>query len=239
MKLVKKDAIYISIIAILSCALIICSVVFNMPVKKEDNYYNIKCNSFAVQNANLSSGQIVFLGDSITDFYPLDQYYNTLNLATYNRGIGGDTTQGVLDRLKVSAFDIAPSKIVLMIGANDVYGGQKDNAYIIDKYNKILTQIKQKLPTTQVFCMSVVSQSQKMKDYFEDAQLVPTKINQIIQLNAQIKNLAQQYAYTYVDLFSLTVVEDNYLNPNYTDDGLHLNANGFMVWTDLLKPLLS
>ena len=238
MKISKKDIIYLSIISVLSIAIIFTSVVFNMPSNNNNNdYYQNKCASYKVQNSNLSKGQIVFLGDSITDLYCLDEFYNTLDLATYNRGIGGDTTQGLLDRLQVSALDLQPSKIVLMIGANDVYGN-RSNEYIINKYNQILTQIKQHLPSTQVFCMSVISQSESFTQYFDGEPVVQQKIQQIMQLNPQIQSLAEGLGYEYVDLFTPTIVENNFLNPNYTDDGLHLNHQGFEVWTNILKPLL-
>ena len=68
-------------------------------------YYNRKCLAYSVENANYSKEQIVFIGDSITDLYTLDSYYS-LTLATYNRGIGGDTTEGVLKRLDVSLSSI-------------------------------------------------------------------------------------------------------------------------------------
>ena len=199
----------------------------------EKTYYEQKCQSFEVQNFNLSKGQIVFIGDSITDLYPLDSYYSDLPLAVYNRGIAGDRTDGVIDRLKVSLYDIAPSKIVLMIGINDINSG-RNNDEIISNYTKILAGIKQNLPNTQVFCMSVLSVKKEFEQYFDLTIIIP----QIKDLNTKIENLAQNYSYTYLDLFSLTIDQNNYLIDGYSDDGIHLNSNGFNVWTNLVKPYL-
>ena len=229
LKIVDKVLIVI-MIAILLCAVFVPALNHKKP-NIFNEYYQHKCDSYAVQNANLSKGQIVFLGDSITDLYPLDDYYTDLTLATYNRGIGGDTTKGVLNRLKVSAYDLVPSKIVLMIGINDVNGG-KDNEYILSNYDKILSQIKANLPGTQVYCMSVLSMG-----HFEDIDISST-ITQIKQLNAGIHTLADKYSYNFVDLFSHTVDDMEYLMADFTEDMLHLNKNGFEVWTSILKPLL-
>ena len=88
----KKDIIYLSAISVLLIITIVLSVsLYWANVKKlswqANDYYNNKVMSFGVQNANLSKGQIVFVGDSITDLYPLDDYYADLDLACYNRGI--------------------------------------------------------------------------------------------------------------------------------------------------------
>lgn len=237
----KKDKIYLSIIAILMVAIAVISVAWalSVPVKKENDplkaYYNNKCSSYATQNVNLAKGQIVFVGDSITDLCPLDDYYADLDLACYNRGIGGDTTDGVLRRLKVSIFDIKPSKIVLMIGTNDVDGG-KNNAYIVANYRKILDEIKENQPKVELFFMSVIPQN---KDFENASGLNVTENNrQIVELNSEIAKLCDEYGYTYINIYNSLLGEDGYLDKKYSDDGLHLNANGFVVWSNALKPLL-
>ena len=83
-KLTKMDAIYLTIIGILTLAVIGLSVwvVVLKKQKKEgwfEEYYADKCKSFEIQNANLTKGQIVFIGDSITDLFPLDNYFSDLN----------------------------------------------------------------------------------------------------------------------------------------------------------------
>ena len=83
--LTKKDVIYLSIIAVLIIAVLVVGLVLGIEPKKSaevlmQEYYDNKCSSFATQNANLSKGQIVFLGDSITDLCPLDDTTQTYHL---------------------------------------------------------------------------------------------------------------------------------------------------------------
>ena len=237
-KLTKMDAIYLTIIGILTLAVIGLSI-WVIAIKKKqkegwfEEYYADKCKSFEIQNANLSQGQIVFIGDSITDLFPLDSYFSSIPLATYNRGISGDITDGVLKRLKVCLYDIKPSKVVLMIGINDIDSG-KTAKQVETNYRKILEEIKKNLPETQVYCMSLISQHKKIETYtiLKIANTIPT----IMEANGYIQNLSQEFGYTYVDLFHATCDSENALIEKYSDDGLHLNANGFEAWTNVIKP---
>lgn len=240
LNLKKKDFAYLSVILVLVIAIVVLSIgLYTANMRKASwemsEYYNNKVTSFGIQNANLSKGQIVFVGDSITDLYPLDDYYADLDLACYNRGIGGDVTQGVIDRLQVSIFDLQPSKIVLMIGTNDVDTGNSNETIILN-YRKILDKIKKNQPTVELYFVSIIPQNKDLEGY---TGLDVTKNNQTIKyINEEIKNLCVEYGHTYIDLFPALLDGDGYLKKDYSDDGLHLNANGFEVWTSLLKPYL-
>lgn len=230
--------IYIGIILILITILIIQSILFHKKDKKltqHQIYYNSKCESYKVQNVNLSKGQIVFIGDSITDLYPLDDFYADLDLATYNRGIGGDTTTGVLNRLQVSIFDLAPSKIVLLIGTNDINGNVEDEK-ILSNYEKILTKIKEKLPSSKIYCVSIIPQNLSLEAYTVIDVEKSTRV--IMDINPKIKNLVESYGEVFINLFTLLADNNNMLIEEYSDDGIHLNKAGFEVWTNLIKPYL-
>lgn len=199
-------------------------------------YYDNKCKSYYVQNTNLAKGQIVFIGDSITDLYVLDEHYADLPLAVYNRGVGGDNTEGVLARLEVSIFDIAPSKVVLMIGTNDINGGIESDT-ILQRYAAIINRIYEELPQVELYCMSIIPQNEKLEEYSSiDVEKTTSKI---IEINERIKQIATASGATYLDLFSLLSDSENRLIEKYSDDGIHLNREGLSVWTKLLKPYLT
>lgn len=231
-KISKKSLIYIIIIAILLISTITLGVLYFF--KEQRSYYDNKCASFEVQNANLSKGQIVFIGDSITDLYPLDTYYSDLDLAVYNRGIGGDTTLGLKDRLDISVFDLEPKVIVMMIGINDINGGRSVSS-IIETYSQIVREIKVRLPNTKLYCISVLPLNKDIESY--TPHNADNKNKQVLELNILIEQLTMEVNASYLDLHSL-VLDGVYLNKEYSDDGIHLNANGFKVWTDVLKPFL-
>ncbi len=238
-KFTKKDWIYLTIVLAL---VVVCSVVsilyISRPKDKQGDmsYYDKKCMSFVLQNANLSQGQIVFVGDSITDLYHLDDYYNDLSLATYNRGISGDVTWGVLNRIKGSVIDLHPAKVVLMIGINDINGGRSAES-IVNNYNAILDALKTNLPTTEVYCMSILPMNSAVN--WALPYDVSVRNQQIISINADLQTIINAHGYEYIDLFSQVCDENNALINSMSDDGLHLNHNGFVVWTNALKTKLS
>ena len=136
------------IIIIVSIAILILGIV--LLVNDSKSYHNEKCKEFANENLTFSKGQIVFLGDSITDLCELDVYYEDLELKLYNRGISGDTTVDLKNRLDVSAFEIEPSIIVLMIGTNDINWGRSTNA-IMETYEEIVSEIYNRLPNVKLY----------------------------------------------------------------------------------------
>lgn len=206
-------------------------LIFSIKACKESLTYDEKVETFIKENPLLNQGQIVFIGDSITAKYKLNNHYKELNLKTYNRGISGDTTTWLLSRLQTSLFDIAPSKIVLMIGTNDINYG-KSVQEIADSYKSILQLIQQKLPTAKTWCVSIIPQNTK---YSKNA-LYNNAI--ICETNQKIQTLASFFGYEYVDLYSSLIDDNGFLNSRYSTDGLHINSQGYNVWTNIMKNLL-
>ena len=75
-----------------------------------------------------TKGEIIFLGNSITDYCEWSELFQ--NSKIKNRGISGDVTDGVLERLD-EVTESKPSKIFLMIGINDLSRG-KSEEYIFN-----------------------------------------------------------------------------------------------------------
>ena len=81
-------------------------------------HYNDRLAVFEEENKTLRDVDVVFLGDSLTEGYDLKTYYPEYNVA--NRGIGGDTTDGLQKRLKVSVYDINPKMVMMLISVNNL-----------------------------------------------------------------------------------------------------------------------
>lgn len=230
-----KDIIYICTSTLLVAGLVTMVVLYNQKKQAEalKEYYDSKVAAYALENYNYSKGQIVFIGDSITDGYHLDKYYSDLDKATYNRGIGGDTTDGVAGRLQTSLYDIAPSKVVLMIGINDI-NVKVENSVILANYQRILDGIKTNLPDTMLYTMSILPMHDKVPGYINLDKNTQT----IMTINSQIKVMSEERGYQYIDMFSNVADENNHMKKEYSEDGIHLIDAGFQVWTNLVKPYL-
>jgi len=172
---------------------------------------------------------IVFLGDSMTDEGDWSKLFP--NSPVVNRGIGGDTTLGVLNRLN-QVIALKPSQIFLMIGTNDLCFDRSIPDTMIN-YRKILNRLHTELPDTTIYIESVLPFNETI---FPSAGL-RTNSN-IKQLNVEIKKLAQVYNDPYIDLAPVFSDPKGRLPANYTIDGLHLTDSGYLLWREQIKDLI-
>jgi lysophospholipase L1-like esterase len=171
-----------------------------------------------------SESDIVFLGDSLTNACEWHEFFRNIRLK--NRGISGDTTNGLLNRID-EVIESKPRKIFMMIGINDLNQGRNVEA-ILNTYKIILKSFQDKTSKTEVFVQSILPlNNQKRPNNGTN--------NKIIELNAQLKNLAQEFSFHYIDLFSAFLDENNQLDARYTIDGIHLNGQGYLVWKGLIE----
>lgn len=218
----KKIIIFSSVIAVLLVTILL--IVFINPSFKNDDifleHYNNRILIFKNENKVLTNVDVAFIGDSITEGYDVKTYYPNLNVT--NRGIGGDTSHGLLKRLKVSLYDISPKVVVLCIGGNNLESMLQD-------YETIVKNIKNNLPTSKLIISSLYPTSLLFSD----------RNNTIVTINENLKILANTYSCTYFDSHTLmTNVETKEFDPLYTSDGIHPNSAAYQVITENLSPII-
>jgi len=174
----------------------------------------------------LKKEDIVFAGDSETQFFDLDEYFSGCRII--NRGIGSDDTRGLLNRMSQITGG-KPRKIFIEIGLNDVMAGSSaENTY--NGVIAIINRIKHDSPTSEIYLNNVFPCSLTATD----GSL--TKI--IPNLNTKLKAYCANNAVTYIDVFS-ALAQNNGLNLKYdSGDGIHLNGQGYLAWSNVLKPYL-
>jgi predicted alpha-1,2-mannosidase len=183
-------------------------------------YYHRKEQFESLPN---TPGEIIFLGNSITDQAEWHEMFGSLNVK--NRGIGGDDTDGILDRLQ-EVTESMPAKIFIMIGTNDLaYGKSID--HVVINYRKILDTIAARTPETEIYIQSILPTN--------DAIHFTRKNTDIMEINRQLEGIAREKGLMYIDLYSAFVTPDNKLNPAYSIDGLHLNGAGYKLWVSLIS----
>ena len=190
--------------------------------KEEDGYtiyYKEKKSIYEVMPND--TNQIIFLGDSFTDYCEWSELFGRSNIK--NRGINGDVINGVIDRLD-EVVESKPKKIFLMIGINDLGENRTVNQILID-YDRLILLIKEKLPETELFIQSVLP---------TDNRKGSATIN-IVAINKGVQELANNYQSTYINLFDLLRTNENKLDTAYTIDGLHLNGKGYLIWKKAIE----
>lgn len=173
------------------------------------------------------SDAIIFLGDSLTNQCDWSEILS--NSQVINRGISGDTTQGMLRRLDVSKQN--PSKVFMMIGINDI-ATKVSKDKIIENYAHIIDKIQRESPNTVIYVQSLLPVN-------EDIYVYHNKISNIdiITVNNEIHRISREHNIKFIDLYPL-FLQGNQMNAKYTTDGIHLNGNGYKVWTDAIKELV-
>ena len=231
----KKRKIII-VVALVLVALLIAGALFIflkvIPEKKEreelmrmvQEYRDTKFAIYAEENARYDDYEIdvAFIGDSLTDGYNLEKYYPEYKVS--NRGIGGETTYGLLERLDISVYQLKPKVIVMLIGANNF-------KTMFEDYEDLIIGIKTNLPNTKLVICSLTSMGGEHWG----------KNNQLAAFNnVKIKAYANKYDCPFVDLYTpLLNMETNEIYEHYTTDGGHLTAEGYEVLTSAIKPVLN
>jgi lysophospholipase L1-like esterase len=192
------------------------------------NNYDLRVEQFrSYPNA---STDIIFLGNSITDYTDWNELLG-LNTAR-NRGISGDITFGILQRLD-EVTEGKPAKVFILIGINDIARNIPDSV-ILDNYRKMVRRIKAASPATKIYFHTLLPVNNEFtaRNHFN-------KDEHIHYVNKGIKELGVQEGITIIDLYPHFLNADQKLDKKYTADGLHLTAAGYEVWVRLLKPYLT
>lgn len=173
----------------------------------------------------------LFLGDSITDFYDLDKYYE--GLPVVNSGISGNTTEDILNDMKNRVYNYNPSKVFLLIGTNDlIHDISVDD--IVSNIEKIVNEINSNEPQSEIYVESVYPVNDNL-----DEDMVDVRNNDdIMEINEEIKKYCDDNGYTYINMYDKLLDDDGNFNEEYTDDGLHPNSRGYEVITEEIKKYL-
>ena len=216
------------ILLVVAC-ISITTVAFSQTAKWDSTH---RPNNFTLQVEKFKSypnakTDIIFLGNSITA--GVDWMELLGNHRVRNRGISGDITFGVLERLE-EVTEGKPAKVFILIGINDISRNIPDSV-ILNNYQTMVTRIKRESPKTKIYfhtLMPVNNEFTQFKNHYN-------KDEHILSVNAALKKMAAQEHITVIDLYPHFLNADKKLDKKFTIDGLHLNAAGYKVWADLLK----
>jgi len=174
-------------------------------------------------------GALVFLGDSITQGWGDNMGNSFPGVKVANRGISGDTTRGVLIRMKGDVLDLNPKGVVILIGTNDLE--EKASPEVIAGNLKlIIAKLKKhnsKMPI--ILCHTFPSSASKRRP----ADQIK-KINQLYF--AAVKGDPQV---TVLDTWLLFADAKGDAKKLEFPDLLHPNKLGYAKWAAALRPLLA
>lgn len=182
-----------------------------------------------------SQRRVVFYGDSITDFWRLNEYFPGKDFV--NRGISGQVTSEMLGRFKADVLDLRPQAVLVLAGTNDLARGTP--LPVITNNYTMMAELA-KLHGIKVIFASVLPVSDYHKDQnpdWERTRFRPPA--SIIELNVWLKKYCAANGHTYLDYYSSMVDSAGMLRADLADDGLHPNAAGYRVMAPLAQAALA
>ncbi len=197
---------------------------------------------FAMKTIALSEGEvanrveniiknenIVFVGDSIFDWYPIDKIFSDFPIV--NSGIAGNKTTDILNDMENRIYRYNPTKVFIQIGTNDIEWDDSDelNEEVYQNIVKIAEGVKTNRSKSKIYIISIYPVNNDLPGAHDRHN------SEIMIINGKLKEYcASTEDIIYIDAYSQLVGEDGMLDTDYTEDGLHPNGLGYAKLTEIL-----
>jgi len=183
---------------------------------------------------SLLEPDMIFIGDSIVEYYPLQELLGTVKTIV-NRGIRGYQTRLLLENLDAHLYGDAVDQIVLLIGTNDI-GKDIPMNEALDNLEGVIQSLNRDYPLSQIKLVSILP----VNEGEEYKQTVYIRTNEKIrEWNQAYEALASAYMQVdFVPIYDSLTDSEGQLQSTYTTDGLHLSVAGYQALSDALKTYL-
>lgn len=205
-------------------------------------FFVFALNIFSIKTTALSNGEvedkverinktenIVFVGDSIFDWYPIDKIFNDLPIV--NSGIAGNKTTDILNDLENRIYRYNPTKVFIQIGTNDIEWDDSDelNEQVYQNIVSIAEGVRQNRSKSEVFIISIYPVNNNLPGAND------RHISEIKAINNKLKSYcATSDGIVYIDAFKELTDENEMFDIAYTNDGLHPNHLGYAKLSEIL-----
>ena len=180
-------------------------------------------------NPDAARPRVVFFGDSITDYWHLNEYFPDSDYI--NRGIAGQTTGEMVQRMKADVIDLHPQAVLVLAGTNDLARGATPD--LIEKNYQVMADLAVANKIKLVFA-SVLPVSDYHKERNPAYERTPARPPAFIrQLNDWLKDFCAHHNAIYVDYFPATADDAGMFKEDLSEDGLHPNARGYRAMAPL------
>jgi hypothetical protein len=192
--------------------------------------YQKDITNYQKENKRLKdlSCDVLFLGSSSINLWDTI-YEDFAPLKLIRRSYGGATLRDMIYNYNTIAKGYTPKSILLYV-ENDL-GNHKEGVNAVkcfDLFRIFIDKLKKDYPNTPLIVVSL-KPSQHKADQLKDQLLV----------NALLEENATAQGYTYIDITKVMYDEAGNLRTDiFKEDNLHMNAEGYKLWTAILKPLL-
>jgi len=201
------------------------------PIRRYDWFRKLWLERRTAWAAQVQQDQhaVVFLGDSITQGWQDQLAASFPGLKVANRGISGDTTRGLLIRLREDVLALHPAAVVLLIGTNDL-GEKAEPETAAANIQLLLAELRKHNPAMPVVLCEVFPSSPAKDRPAEKIKRLNRLLRAVVRDQPQV---------TLLDTWTLFAGPDGDAKPEEFPDLLHPNATGYAKWAAALRPALA
>ena len=183
-----------------------------------------------------SENRVIFLGDSITDYWKLADYFP--GKPYINRGIDGQTTAQMLVRFRQDVINLHPRLLVILAGTNDVAGvtGRVRDEDIEANY-ATMAELARLHSTRVVFASLLPVNNASSEGARESFALRPRE--RLLAINRWLRDYCGSNGLVYLDYYTAMVDEKGMLKKGLSDDGLHPNTAGYKLMAPLVDAAIA
>ena len=189
---------------------------------------------YALENQQLlkqlnDGNRIVFIGDSITEFWKQNDSLFFSQNNYINRGISSQTSVHVLERFDNDVISLKPKSVIVLVGINDI--AENFGPISLEKIMANITLMVEKSLKNDIevlLCSILPANS-----FYWNTKIQP--IEKIRQLNQMIEAYCILKQLDFVDYYTEMVDENLSLDKKYTDDGVHPNLEGYLKMKAILE----
>jgi len=169
--------------------------------------------------------RVVFLGDSITDYWKLVDCFPSKPYI--NRGIDGQTSSQMLVRFQQDVIHLHPAVLIVLAGTNDIAGvtGRIRDEDIEANYASMAELAR--THHIRVVFSSLLPVNNYTQEAKESYALRPGE--RILRVNRWLRAYCEQNALVFLDYYSAMVDDKGMLKRELSDEGLHPNAAGYKI----------
>ena len=220
------EIVMVSVVSVLVFSIALYFIILKLFKKLTSD----KANDFKILNQHARTEKIVFLGDSLTDFFPVNDFFPDVEI--YNRGIAGDNTSDVMRRLD-GITELKPQNF--FIDRNQRFSPTQNSA-------------RRNGGTDNENCGSFVRHSEYLyhfwyplnKTFLRFTWVFRNKANNAIirKVNRLLEEKANALGYPFINVYDELIDENDNLKREYTLDGIHLSTKGYEQVVRKLKPYI-
>ena len=206
---------------------LLCFMTFN---SRAQDWPNLK--RYQAANDTAKNVQVVYLGDSITDFWLRNSPAFFTDNKYADRGISGQVSPQMLLRFRQDVIALKPKSVVILCGTNDIAGNTGPSTLeMIEDNIRSMCELAKANKIKVVLCSVLPANKFGWKPSLQPA-------DSIIALNTWIKKYSKEKHLGYADYYSAMVDEQKGLKKELSKDGVHPNKEGYTIMEEIVQPII-